>query len=327
MGTSPRIVLLGGGTGSFTLLQGLKQLTPNLTSIVNMSDDGGSTGVLRDELGVLPPGDLRQCLVALSDTPELRDLFSYRFSNGRLKGQSLGNIILSGLELQYDNIEEAIRIAGKILHIRGKVVPVTVHKHTLMMQDGWRIIKGQARINDYRIKNPNPKLWLKPAARINPQAEAAILKADMVVIAPGIFYASLLPVFSVDGVAEALRRTGAQVVYITNLVNKPGHTHGWHVADYVQSLERYLGAGTIDTVLYNKQPITDDLLRRYAAKGEYPVGVEKDRFAGLNARVVGAQLVAKEIASQDPADTAVRRTLIRHDPVRVCAELEKLLAR
>jgi 2-phospho-L-lactate transferase/gluconeogenesis factor (CofD/UPF0052 family) len=110
-------------------------------------------------------------------------------------------------------------------------------------------------------------------------------------------------------------------------VNKPGHTHGWHVADYVQSLERYLGAGTIDTVLYNKQPITDDLLRRYAAKGEYPVGVEKDRFAGLNARVVGAQLVAKEIASQDPADTAVRRTLIRHDPVRVCAELEKLLAR
>jgi uncharacterized cofD-like protein len=320
-----KIVLLGGGTGSFTLLQGLKKLTPRLTAIVNMSDDGGSTGVLRDELGVLPPGDVRQCLVALSDTPEVRDLFSYRFAHGRLRGQSLGNIILSGLELQYGNFEEAIRIASELLDLEGAVVPVTLTKHRLMLRDGLRIVRGQDRINKYRIKRANHRLWLSPVAHINPAAEAAILQADLVVLAPGGFYGSLLPICNVTGVPQALRRTPAQVVSVTNLVNKPGQTDDWHVADYVRHLEACLGEGVIDTVLYNSQPITERLLTRYAAEGEFPVRTDRAGFAGLHARAVGSRLVSRDIAEQDPADRAIRRTLIRHDAGRVCAELDTLL--
>ena len=126
MPTPLKLVVIGGGTGTFTILQSLKELTPDITAVVNMCDDGGSTGVLRDELGVLPPGDARQCLVALSDAPETRDLFDFRFSDGRLEGQSLGNIILSGLELQHGSFEKAIEIASRILRIRGEVVPVAL---------------------------------------------------------------------------------------------------------------------------------------------------------------------------------------------------------
>lgn len=324
---APKIVVLGGGTGSFTLLQGIKKLTPNVTAIVNMSDDGGSTGTLRDELGVLPPGDIRQCLVALSDNPEVRNLFSYRFSAGRFKGQSLGNMILSGLELQHGNVEDAIRVASELLHISGKVLPVTLQKHTLLLRDGWRTVRGQGHIRTYFIKRPDPKLWLEPASKINPHAAKAIREADLIVIAPGDFYGSLLPVCAVDGIATALRATSARIVSVTNLVNKPGQAKGWHVADYVRHLEQYLGRGTIDVVLYNNRTITDRLLARYAEEGEFPVATDKDRFQEITAMPIGVPLVSKDIARQDPADTAIKRTLIRHDPERVAAEIEKLLAR
>jgi len=325
MRTQPRIVVLGGGTGSFTLLQSLKQLSSHLTAIVNMSDDGGSTGVLRDELGVLPPGDVRQCLVALSDTPAVRDLFSYRFSEGRFRGQSLGNIILSGLELQYGSFEDAIRIASELLNVQGQVVPVTLQKHILMLRDGRKVIQGESHISNHAIEHPTHRLWLEPEAHINPQAKAAILEADLVVIAPGNFYSSLLPICTVEGVAAVIQETTAQVVSVTNLVNKHGQTNGWHVVDYVRQLENRLGAGAIDVVLYNDQPISDDLLKKYAAEGEFPVEINPLPFSNVQARAVGAPLVAEDIILQDPADTAIRRTLIRHDAARVCLELQKIL--
>jgi len=322
----PRIVVLGGGTGSFTLLQGIKQLTPNVTAIVNMSDDGGSTGTLRDELGVLPPGDLRQCLVALSDNPEVRNLFGYRFDSGRFKGQSLGNIILSGLELQHGNVEDAVRIAGELLHIIGTVLPVTLQKNRVVLRDGWKTVRGEGNIAEYAIKRPNPRLWLEPASAINPRATEAIMQADIVVIAPGNFYCSLIPICLVDGMAAALQNTPARVVMVANLVNKPGQTSGWHVADYVQQLERYLGAGVIDMVLYNSQRVKEKLLKAYAAEGEFPVDTGRERFKALQAQAIGVRLVDREIAQQDPADTLLQRTLIRHDPKQVVVELEKLLA-
>lgn len=325
MHTDPNIVLLGGGTGSFTLLQGLKQLTPNLTAIVSMSDDGGSTGVLRDELGVLPPGDVRQCLVALSDTPEVRDLFSYRFSEGRFEGQSLGNIILSGLELQSGSFEKAVQVAGKILHITGRVVPVTLDKHTLVVQDGDVVHRGQKVIDDALLLSPAAVVRHDPSSALNPEAARAIRQADMVVLAPGSVYTSLLPILAVDGVAKALAGCPGTVVCVTNLVNKQQQTDGWHVADYVHKFEEYIGVGVIDTVLYNNQHISDALLRKYAEEGEFPVRTNPEPFVGLQAKAVGLRLVSKAIASQDPADTAIRRTLIRHDADRVCAALRQLL--
>jgi uncharacterized cofD-like protein len=327
MHRSPRIVVLGGGTGSFTLLQGIKKLTPNVTAIVNMSDDGGSTGTLRDELGVLPPGDLRQCLVALSDNPEVRNLFGYRFDSGRFKGQSLGNIILSGLELQRGNVEDAVRIAGELLHITGTVLPVTLQKHRLMLRDGWKTVAGEDKIGKYSIRHANPRLWLNPASQVNLRATEAIMQADLVVVAPGNFYRSLVPICLVQGVAATLQNTPARVVMVANLVNKPGHTNGWHVVDYVQHLEKYLGEGVVDLVLYNSQPIKKELLKTYALEGEFPVDTTSARFKELNAKAIGVRLVDREIAQQDPADTLLQRTLIRHDPKRVVVELEKLFFR
>jgi uncharacterized cofD-like protein len=322
---NPRIVLLGGGTGSFALLQGLKTITPNLTAIVNMSDDGGSTGMLRDELGVLPPGDVRQCLVALSDLPEVRDLFSYRFAQGRLQGQSLGNIILSGLELQYGNFEDAIRIAGELLHVRGTVIPVTLQQHTLVVEDESHIYRGEHVVDGAIHLTPEATLRLDPSAPLNPAAREAILDADLVVIAPGSIYTSLLPLFVVSGMPEALNETKAQIISVANLINKPLQTDDWHVVDYIKQLERHIGENTIDMVLYNNQPIASVLLEKYAVDGELPIDIAPSRFSEVSAKAIGARLVSADIVSQDPADIDIHRSFIRHDGVAVATELAKVL--
>lgn len=317
----PKIVVLGGGTGSFALLQELKEFTPNLSAIVNMSDDGGSTGVLRDELGVLPPGDVRQCLVALSDSLEVRNLFNYRFGDGRFEGQSLGNIILSGLEKQKGSFADAVKVASRILHITGQVIPVTLTEHTLVMTDGAETIEGESNIAKRTIANQDARLTLKPKAVINNEAKKAIEFADLVVIAPGNLYSSLLPIMAVVGIPEALAETKAKIVSVTNLVTKPGQTDGWHVVDYVKQLERYLGKGQIDIVMYNNEPISNELLKKYAYEGEYPVSVAQERFSEISTKAIGARLVSKEISRQDPNDKAIKRTLIRHDGKAVGRQL------
>lgn len=322
---TPNIVVIGGGTGNFTLLQELKLLTPNISVIVNMSDDGGSTGMLRDELGVLPPGDIRQCLAALSDTPEVRDLFGYRFNKGSLKNQSIGNMILSGLELQYGSFEQAVQVASRILHITGQVLPVSLQEHTLVLQDGADTIRGQFVIVNHAIKHAAARIKLNPAVTLNPLALSAITRADLIVISPGNLYGSLLPVLSVGGIGEALRAAQAPKIVVANLVNKPGQTDDWHVVDYVKALESYIGANQIDYVLYNDEPPSADLLSRYAAEGEFPVGTELSRFEEITATATGAHFVARELVVHDPNDTIIKRTLIRHDAKQVGLQLLRIL--
>jgi uncharacterized cofD-like protein len=290
-----------------------------------MSDDGGSTGVLRDELGVLPPGDVRQCLVALSDNPDVRDLFSYRFADGRFEGQSLGNIILSGLELRHGSFEKAVQVASDILHITGHVVPVTTDKHTLVVRDGARVYRGEHIIDGPLELGSGALVWLEPAAQLNPAAAQAIAQADMVVLAPGSLHTSLLPILAVDGMAEALATTSALVVSVANLVNKPKQTDDWHVVDYVRQFARYVGNDTVDVVLYNDEPIADLLLQRYAADGEFPVHTEAGRFQETSTKAVGARLVSREIVGRQAPGDQISRTLIRHDAAAVCDELRKLL--
>lgn len=321
---APEIAVIGGGTGSFTLLQELKEFTPNITAVVNMSDDGGGSGMLRDELGVLPPGDIRQCLVALSDLPEVRDLFGYRFNAGSLTNQSLGNIILSGLELQYDSLEKAIEVASTILQIKGRVIPVTTQKHTLVMRDGNDVIRGENIIGKRAIKQPGAYVELDPPSAINPRAAEAILGADIVVIAPGNLHGSLLPALAVNGMAEAFQATSAKKVAIANLVTKPGQTDGWHVADYFRTFESYVGQGQIDKVIYNNVAPSEDLLKKYAEDGEFPVGIAPERLREVGAKAIGAALVAQEIFAQDKNDTILRRTLIRHDAIQVGRQLMRI---
>ena len=225
----PNIAMIGGGTGSFTLLQELKHLTPNISALVNMSDDGGSTGRLRDELGVLPPGDVRQCLVALSDAPEVRDLFGFRFGEGagEFRGHSLGNIILAGLELQYGDFAKATKVASRILGITGQVIPVTLDNHTLAMQDGDETVEGEYVIGHRKIDARDAHVYHQPAAFMNPEAEEAMQAANLLVIAPGNLYGSLLPALAVTGMKEAFADSPAKKVMITSLVTKPGQTDGW----------------------------------------------------------------------------------------------------
>lgn len=325
MSNAPEIAVIGGGTGNFTLLNELKEFTPDISAIVNMSDDGGSTGVLRDEFGVLPPGDVRQCLVALSDTPELRDLFNYRFGgDGSLAGHTIGNLLLTGLELQQGSFDKAIKLASVLLHITGRVIPVTLDKHTLVLHDDRGRIEGEHNIGHLAAIRPGAYLSHDPPAHINPEAATALKSADLVVVAPGNLYGSLLPTLAIDGMREALSESTARKVMVANLVTKPGQTDSWHVVDYVHAMERYIGEGAFDIVLYNQDHPSPELLQKYAADGEYPVETAPDRFAEIQAEPIAASLVAKDMATQDRNDKAIRRTLIRHDAHQVGRQLMRV---
>ncbi|HSX45147.1 MAG TPA: gluconeogenesis factor YvcK family protein [Candidatus Saccharimonadales bacterium] len=323
---APNIALIGGGTGSFTLLQELKDITPNISAIVNMSDDGGSTGVLRDELGVLPPGDVRQCLVALSDSPVAREIFNYRFGGkSRFSGHTIGNLILAGLELKDGSFDQALKDASSLLQITGQVIPVTLEQHVLTMLDGDELIKGEHKIGHRPINSQGAKVSLEPYAKLNPEAKSAIRDADLVMIAPGNLYGSILPSLAVDGMREAFEKSKAKRVMISNLVTKPGQTTDWHVVDYAKTIEQYIGEDSLDYVLYNQDLPSSELLEKYAAEGEFPVRTEPERFSEISAQAIGANLVASNFAHQDENDKAIRRTLIRHDAHQVGRQLMGIL--
>ena len=326
--TGPHIVVIGGGTGSFTLLSGLKNYTDNLTGLVNMVDDGGSTGQLRDELGVLPAGDVRQCLVALSTSPEVRDLFNYRFDEGSMKGHAFGNLFMAALEKMTGSFAEAVETASKVLNIRGRVHPITLDDTTMSIQlrDG-TVVHGQHAAESLQIpRGERPWLELKPPANINPRAREAILAADLVVIAPGLLYGSLAPALLVRGVTRALADTAAKKVYVCNLVNKPGQTDGFTVADFADEIERFAGV-SMDYVLYNNHRPTKDLIDKYAHDGEYVVEWDQADLRQKHYHASGKRLIADDVwvntnAGSDPL--ASQRSLIRHDADRVARELMRI---
>jgi uncharacterized cofD-like protein len=320
MKSRAKIVVIGGGTGSFALLSVFKNYFSNISAIVNMSDDGGSTGILRDELGVLPPGDVRQCLVALSRSPKaMRDLFNFRFGNGALKGHSFGNLFLTAMEKTTGNFAKAVKTAAEILNCSGKVIPVTLDNITLVMRDGsGRVVMGEAEVTKAAFqKQGKPDLMLEPEAIINPDAASAIKTADIVVIAPGNLYASIIPALLAKGTKQALKSSRGKIVYVANLVTKPGQTDGLTVSDFAAEIERFLGSGRLNCVLYNTAKPDLELLKKYAAAGEHWVGYNKEELAKKHYQAIGANLVSKNIKSQDPNDSLARRTLIRHDGARV----------
>lgn len=324
----PRIVVIGGGTGSFTLLRGIKHYVRDITALVNMADDGGSTGQLRDELGVLPPGDVRQCLVALSNTPRVRDLFNFRFGEGTLKGHAFGNLFLTALEKMTGSFPEAVEEAGAILHITGQVEPITLDKIRLVLE----FANGSTQKGEFAIGHMDfagqvrPMVRLEPDAAINPAAAEAIRQADIIVIAPGNIYATLAPALVVRGVSEALRTTSATLVYVCNLVTKPGQTDNFSVEDYAAEIERFMDGPTLDYVLYNNHPPSEQLLQRYAHEGEYPVAYDTASLASRHYNAKGLALVAGELGDAPSSADAIAhtRSLIRHDSDRVARELMKI---
>ena len=322
-----KIAVIGGGTGSFTLLSALKDHSTQIAALVNMADDGGSTGVLRDELGALPPGDVRQCLVALSETPQLRELFNYRFEEGSLKGHAFGNLFLSALEKMTGNFAEGVELASELLNITGIVEPITLTNVTLAMKnEAGQVTKGEFHISDIDFHGERPEFWLEPKAEANPKAIAAINHADMVIIAPGNLYGSLAPALIVPGVGHALKKTKALKVYVCNLVTKPGQTDGYDVSDFVDEIERLAGGPFLDAVLFNTEQPGKDLLEKYAKEGELSVNYNQEKLHTASYVAAGANLLSgsvwKNTNKADPI--AVARTLIRHDSKAVASALMDL---
>lgn len=318
--SSKRVVVIGGGTGSFTLLTGLKRHFLDITAIVNMSDDGGSTGVLRDELGVLPPGDIRQCLVALSrDQGTMRDLFNYRFESGGLHGHSFGNLFLSALEKITGSFSEAVDHASKVLNIEGRVLPVTLTNSNLVLTrpDGTRI-EGEYAVANHKLSSgERPQLELSPKSAINPIAAQAIAEAELIIIAPGHLYGSIAPALLVEGMQAAMQRSGARVVYVCNLVTKPGQTDGFKVHDYASEIERFIGLECIDFVLYSNEQPNAEVLQKYTAEGEHWVGHDLEVMKNKHYQAIGANLLSGEKVEQKASDKLIKRNLIRHDGEKI----------
>ncbi|MDD2731215.1 MAG: YvcK family protein [Candidatus Portnoybacteria bacterium] len=313
-----RIVVIGGGTGSFVVLSGLKKYTKNISAIVNMSDNGRSTGRLRDELGVLPPGDVRSCLVALAGSDQiLRDLFNYRFSAGKgLEGHSFGNLFLTALEKITGNFEEAIKQAAKILAIDGEVIPVTTRSVNLCarLEDG-QVIRGQTQI-DRPVHDANlkiKKVWLEPFAKANPRALAVIKKADFIVVGPGDFYTSLVPNFLVNGIAQAVKWSRAKKIFVCNLTTKFGETNNWSVSAFVREMGKYIG-GSLDYVIFNEGQFPPRLLKRYAKENKVPVKFDCQNKTGSRTKYLGS-------------DLASHKTLIRHDSDRLARLIISIVQR
>lgn len=326
-----KIAVIGGGTGSFMLLSALKNETKQLVAIVNMADDGGSTGVLRDELGVLPPGDVRQCLVALSQSPKIRDLFDYRFDEGTFSGHSFGNLLLTALEKVTGNFSEAIETASEILRVNGMVAPATLDNVRLKMEwpaslnlskkdsgqgsmiSNSLILHGE-RVIDVNFFKRDPrkaKLSLVPDATPNPTAIAAIEQADIVVVAPGDLYTSLGPLLVIDGIGDALRRSKALKVYVANLVTKHGQTDGFSVADHAAEIERFAGGNFLDYVIYNEEQPSPEVAERYKSEGGFLAEVDAPALEKAHYHTVGGDFLGK-LAEARSGDQ-LKRSLIRHD--------------
>lgn len=320
-----KIAVIGGGTGSFTMLSALKGYTTQIAAIVSMADDGGSTGVLRDELGTLPPGDVRQCLVALSDSPKVRDLFDYRFEEGTFAGHSFGNLLLTALEKVTGDFSEAVETASEILRVNGVVIPATLDNVRLKME--WEetslILHGERVIDAEYFKHDPRKasISLTPPAKANPTALAAIEQADIVVIAPGDLYTSLGPLLVIDGIGEALAKTDALKVYVSNLVSKKGQTDHFTVSDHAAEIERFAGSPFLDYVIYNDETPSVEVAARYKEEGGYVTAVDTEVLKKAHYKTVAGNFLGKMATAHKGDSIPVTRSLIRHDATAVAKSI------
>ena len=322
-----KIVTIGGGTGSFTLLSGIKNIPDiSISAIVAMTDDGGSTGTLRDELGVLPPGDIRQCLVALSPEDRvMRDLMSYRFENGGLVGHSFGNIFLAGLEKVTGSFVAGVEIAAKILKIKGNVLPVTAEKARLNIElDDGSILNGEDKINNFDVESVGIKRIYIEDASINPHAKKALLEADYIFVGPGNHLCSILPNLVVQGVQDAFQETKAKIIYIANLTNKRGHTSRYRLSDYVADIEKNIGK-KLNHILVNGELPTKEQIEVYKIQEGENVLVENNMES--DSRVLVRNILSTNILHEDKNDKlSSQRAFIRHDSEKLSESVRDIIS-
>lgn len=303
----PSVAAIGGGTGLSTLLRGLRNYTSALTAVVCVTDDGGSSGRLREGLGMLPPGDIRDCLLALAEAePLMQKIFQYRFTAGEgLAGHSLGNLLLAAMTDTL-GFEGALEAASKVLAVRGRVLPVSLNKLSLVARfiDGSEIT-GESRITAHRGRIAS--LRLEPSgAVLYPAVRQAILEADLVVAGPGSLYTSILANLLVPGMVEAIRESRAKKVFVCNVMTQPGETDRFTAADHLEVLYRYTGPGLFDTIIVNTSTrLPGTLQEKYEMQGQYPVVPDISRLKKFGVRVVASDLLA------------IQGEMIRHDEDRL----------
>lgn len=312
----PAVVVLGGGTGLSVLLRGIKKATDNITAIVSVGDDGGSSGRLRSDLGMFPPGDLRQCLVALADAePMMQKLFEHRFSgNGGLAGHSFGNLFIAAMYEVQGDAELALQASSKVLAVRGQVLPATSEaiRLTATFCDG-SVVEGESQI----------PLCGKCIDRVNilpadvlpvRSALEAIRDADACIIGPGSLYTSVLPNLLVRGIADELRRTKAVKIYVCNVMTQPGETDGYTASRHVKTILDHVGPGVIDYVVVNAQGVAPALRDRYASQGASPVEADIEAIEALGVRAVRANIINET-------------DLVRHDPERLARTIMDMVVK
>ena len=313
----PKIVAIGGGTGLSTMLRGLKKVTKNLTAVVTVADDGGGSGMLRRDMGILPPGDIRHCMEALANTePVMEQLLTYRFTEGSLAGQSFGNLILAALNGITGSFEEAVSQMSQVLAITGRVLPVTGADVALeaVFENGSRVV-GESRIfhfkkeQDCRIDHVN---LIPPRPAALGSALEAIREADLILLGPGSLYTSIIPNLLVDGVAEAIARADGLKIYICNIMTQEGETEGYTAADHLHALVTHGAPGMVDICLTNSAPVERELVEKYQEEGAVPMVVDRDRILRM-----GVELAERPVAAHG-------EFYARHDPDRLAQAVMEL---
>jgi uncharacterized cofD-like protein len=322
-----RAVVMGGGTGTVPVVSALKHLNLDISTVIAVSDSGGSTGRIRDEFGFPPVGDLRQSLAALAGEGNeewIRKILLYRFSKGEgLKGHNLGNLLLTAIQdMTGGDTTRALEIAEKIFRIEGTVIPVTQENVGLEITytDG-SVVVGEDILDQYHA-NPKriSKVKLIPSAPLNPQAESAIENAELIVIGPGDYYASIMAALIADGTAAAFAKTNAKVVYVMNLMTRNTQTKDMTAKDHVRGIEAVIGR-PVDVVLVNNEPINPEILAKYAAEDEFPVVDNLDDTY----QVIRQSVVSDHVAEKQAFDTA-HRSLLRHDSQKLSGVFAELLS-
>ncbi len=307
----PQIAVVGGGTGISTLLRGLKQYTANISAIITVADDGGGSGMLRRDLGMLPPGDIRNCILALADTePQMEKLLQYRFKEGELKGQSFGNLFLAAMTGISSDFESAVHNMSEVLAVTGTVLPVTSEDINLIaeLEDGFTI-QGESRIGEHHTFHPGriKRVFLdKDNVKPLESALSAIDQASVIILGPGSLYTSIIPNLLVEGVAERIVKSPALKIYVANVMTQPGETEGYSVYDHIRAIYQHAGAeGFIDYCIVNTGKVPDEIYKRYLKDGASMVKTDAGKIKKL-----GIKTVEKDLLQ-------INKGYVRHDPVKL----------
>lgn len=314
----PKVVTIGGGTGLSTMLRGLKYYTSNITAIVTVGDDGGGSGVLREELGILPPGDIRNCILALADTePLMEELLQYRFSEGNLKNQSFGNLFLAAMDGISNSFEDAVKKMSSVLAVTGRVLPVTLDDMILKarLKNG-SIVEGESNIPRKVIeqKSKIDRIFIEPRnAKALDEAVEAILDADTIILGPGSLYTSVIPNLLVKDISKALKSTKALKIYVSNIMTQEGETDGYSVSDHIKAIFNHGGSGIIDYVATNTQEINNAIKEKYLEKNAESVKIDEKDITDLNVKLVQGNFVK------------IKNGYLRHDPDKLARFLMEII--